>query len=284
MISDIGRNDLNNIYVNYFLHNDENNWRRGVFHYGLVIYYEDICGYMFRTNAYQIASTGMEDKLSTYPILDRDIVYGSAYMHELGHTFAFNPIPGHDEYSKYPWQSGYWTNRPYKSCMNYGWMYRLVDYSDGSRASPDIDDWSRIDYHSFENGMGIKKITISSLFFKKTFINKEHLTYIYKNKNLGDYNFMAKWSLFKKSKPENEYIATDETIEIITNEEEYKQDNKPLAEYKETLYTSTKSSKKTKSNTTSSTEQRYWRDVDSIEKKVDKLHITPCSKTYNRSR
>lgn len=148
--SDIGRNDLYNIYFSYFLHNDENNWRRGVFHYGLVIYYEDIPGYMFRSNAYQIASAGMENKLAKYPWLNRDIIYGSAYMHELGHTFSFNPIPGHDGDSKYPWQIGFWINRPYKSCMNYGWMYKLVDYSDGSRASPDIDDWSRIDYDSFE--------------------------------------------------------------------------------------------------------------------------------------
>jgi len=147
---DIGRHDLHNIYYNYFLHTNENNWRRGVFHYGLVIYFEDIPGYMFRSNAYQIASSGMEEKLSTYPNLDRDIVYGSAYMHELGHTFAFNPIPGHDPYSKYPWQLGYWQNRPYKSCMNYGWMYKLVDYSDGSRANPDINDWNRINYNSFE--------------------------------------------------------------------------------------------------------------------------------------
>ena len=152
--ADIGRNDLNNIYVNYFLHNDNDNWRRGVFHYGLVTYNEDPCGYMFRTNAYQIASTGMEKKLSTYPFLDRDIIYASAYMHELGHTLAFNPIPGHDAFSKTPWQVGYWINKPYKSCMNYAWMYTLVDYSDGSRANPDIDDWNRIDYDSFENEWG----------------------------------------------------------------------------------------------------------------------------------
>ncbi|MCJ7570382.1 MAG: hypothetical protein MUO82_00675 [Candidatus Thermoplasmatota archaeon] len=153
-LSDIGRTDLNNIYYNYFLHKDEHNWRRGVFHYGLVVYYEDPCGYMFRSNAYQIASTGMEKKLSTYPYLDKDIVYGSAYMHELGHTFNFNPIPGHNRGSYYPWQAGYWLNLPYKSCMNYVWMYRLVDYSDGSLPSPDIDDWSRIDYHSFEMEWG----------------------------------------------------------------------------------------------------------------------------------
>ena len=150
---DIRRGDLNDIYVNYFLHNDENNWRRGVFHYGLVVYYEEPPGYIFRSNAFQIASAGMEDKLK-YFFLDRDIVYGSAYMHELGHTFAFNPIPGHDFFSKYPWQLGFWKNRPYKSCMNYGWMYKFVDYSDGSGRSPDIDDWERINYHAFEHEWG----------------------------------------------------------------------------------------------------------------------------------
>jgi hypothetical protein len=109
---------------------------------------------MFRSNAYLIASTGMEKKLRTYPFLNRDIVYGSAYMHELGHTLGFNPIPGHNPLSKYPWQAGYWINKPYKSCMNYAWMYILVDYSNGSRANPDIDDWSRIDYNFFENEWG----------------------------------------------------------------------------------------------------------------------------------
>jgi hypothetical protein len=35
--------------------------------------------------------------------------------------------------------------------MNYGWMYKLVDYSDGSREEPDIDDWERINYYAFEH-------------------------------------------------------------------------------------------------------------------------------------
>jgi hypothetical protein len=147
---DIGRNDLNFIYYDYFLHGDENNWRRGVFHYGLVVYNEDPCGYMFRTNSFQIASVGMERKAEIL-FYQRDIVYASAYMHELGHTFAFNPIPGHDPGSKSPWQIGWWINRPYKSVMNYAWMYQIVDYSDGSRRSPDIDDWERIDYGAFEH-------------------------------------------------------------------------------------------------------------------------------------
>ncbi len=45
---------------------------------------------------------------------------------------------------------------------------------------------------------------------------------------------MAKWSLFKKLKPENEDITIKETK--IIDEEEYKQTHEPLAEYKETLY------------------------------------------------
>jgi hypothetical protein len=86
---------------------------------------------------------------------------------------------------------------------------------------------------------------------------------------------MAKWSLFKKLKPENEDITIKETK--IINEEEYKQTHEPLAEYKETLYASTKSSKKISKNI-SSNEEIYWRDVGSIEKKIDKLHITRAQK------
>jgi len=145
--------DLDDIYSNYFLHGDRNNWRRGVFHYGLVLYYVDIYGFMFRSNAYLIASYGMVKKANN-PLLDTEIIYASAYIHELGHTFDFNPIPGHNSLCKGPWQPGWWLARPYRSCMNYAWMYQIVDYSNGSRSSPDLDDWSRIDYSSFEREWG----------------------------------------------------------------------------------------------------------------------------------
>jgi hypothetical protein len=144
------RRELDLVYYGYFLHGDENNWRRGVFHYGIVTYNVDGApGWVFRSNAFQLASLGMED-LTRYSFLNREIIYASGYMHELGHTFAFYPIPGHNQFSQYPWQLGYWINRPYKSCMNYGWVYTLVDYSDGSHMTPDIDDWERIDYDAFE--------------------------------------------------------------------------------------------------------------------------------------
>jgi hypothetical protein len=82
---------------------------------------------------------------------DRDMVYASAYIHETGHTLGFWPIPGHNPWSGSPWQIGWWLNRPYRSCMNYGYMYTTVDYSDGSRLFKDYDDWTRMDLSSFED-------------------------------------------------------------------------------------------------------------------------------------
>jgi len=144
------RNELEQAYRDYFLHGDEDNWRRGVFRYGIITYNVDSApGWMYRPNAWQLASLGMED-LTRYDWLDRNIIYASGYMHELGHIFSFNPIPGHNKQSQYPWQPLYWVNRPYKSCMNYGWVYTLVDYSPGFNKDPDIDDWERIDYDDFE--------------------------------------------------------------------------------------------------------------------------------------
>ena len=71
-------------------------------------------------------------------------------MHEAGHTFDFNPIPGHNSWSGSPMQIGWWLNRPYKSCMNYGYTFYTVDYSNGARPIRDYDDWERMDLSHFE--------------------------------------------------------------------------------------------------------------------------------------
>jgi len=39
--------ELQQIYWNYFLHGNESNWRRGVFHYGLVVYNASYPGFVF---------------------------------------------------------------------------------------------------------------------------------------------------------------------------------------------------------------------------------------------
>ncbi len=151
--------DFRDIYWNYFLHKDEDNWRCGVFHYGLLVYNaERYPGFAFWggvkpvIDSYQISALGMEKK-AKLPWLQRDVVYASAYMHELGHTLGIyhGNTPGcDDQEGKYPWQLNWWRWRPYKSVMNYGYMYQMVDYSDGSRGKNDFDDWNRLDLNYFK--------------------------------------------------------------------------------------------------------------------------------------
>ena len=145
----------NVIYWNYFLHGDENNWRRGVFHYGLVIYQADYHGYVFLPDSWQISSKVLEENKTVPKIqVKRDTVFASAYMHECGHTLGIynGNTPGCDDQNgKYPWQKNWWKWRPYKSVMNYGYMYKIVDYSDGSRGKNDFDDWDRLDLTAFQN-------------------------------------------------------------------------------------------------------------------------------------
>lgn len=146
-------NELQFIYDRYFLHMNQDNWRKGVFHYGLVVNEaEGAYGFVFRRDAYQISAVGM-DKKARLPHLDKAIVYASAYMHECGHTLGIyhGNTPGcDDQEGKFPWQIDWWKWRPYKSVMNYGYMYWMLDYSDGSRGQNDFDDWNRLDLTYFQ--------------------------------------------------------------------------------------------------------------------------------------
>jgi hypothetical protein len=143
--------ELDPIYFNYFLHGDPQNWRRGIFHYGVLIYqYDGPPGCAFGPNCFQISSKLLDEK-AQIPFFERNEVYASVYMHETGHTLGFWPIPGHNRRSGAPWKIGWWLTRTYKSCMNYGYMYYTVDYSDGSRLIRDYDDWSRMDLSYFED-------------------------------------------------------------------------------------------------------------------------------------
>ena len=146
------RDELVLIYQDYFLHGNKNNWRRGVFHYGLLVYDATYAGYVFGTDdnywgAYQISSK----RVNKHAIISgKPTAYASVYMHELGHTLDIRIPGGHDDKSNYPWEPGWWKWRPYKSCMNYGYTYGLVDYSDGSRGKRDHDDWNTLDFFAFQ--------------------------------------------------------------------------------------------------------------------------------------
>jgi hypothetical protein len=105
---------------------------------------------------------------------------------------------------------------------------------------------------------------------------------------------MPKWKLFGKSKIKTDEISESQEIkeepiekkeeqeepiveaEIISDEETEENDDKPLAEYHETLESGVSSSKKGKS--IQSSKQRLWRDFDLIEEKIDNLHIERAQK------
>ncbi len=161
--SETNYDELQGMYMDYFLHGDVNNWRRGVFHYCLLVYYSPPGGFVFwggvgpYLDSFSLSTHFFEsEKVKPQTQHKRDIVYASALMHECGHTLGiFNGnTPGcDDQNSKYPWQKNFWLWRPYKSVMNYGYMYKIVDYSDGSRGKNDFDDWNRIDLTLFQRPM-----------------------------------------------------------------------------------------------------------------------------------
>ena len=146
------RDELVGLYQDYFLHGDTNNWRKGVFHYGLLVYDATYAGYVFGVDdgywgAYQISSKRVNKHIFG---AGKVVAYASVYMHELGHTLDIRIPGGHDTNSQFPWQPEWWRWRPYKSCMNYGYTYLMVDYSDGSRGTNDHDDWGTLDLPGFQ--------------------------------------------------------------------------------------------------------------------------------------
>lgn len=163
------QNELKSLYHNFFLNGDENYWRKNVFHYALIVYMASYPGFVFigddQADSLQL-STKAHDKIAfRYPIINRlywlrmDLdtirayVYAGAFMHETGHTLGIfhGNTPGcDDQVGKYPYQVHYWKWRPYRSCMNYVYVYRFVDYSDGSRGKNDFNDWGRIDLTRFQ--------------------------------------------------------------------------------------------------------------------------------------
>ncbi len=154
----VENNELQRLYEKYFLNNTEDSsWRKGIFHYGVVIRQSSVVnGNAFGSNRFQISAKGLNKKALNPLTGSKDLVFATAYMHELGHSLGLTWLGGHSTDAYYPWQILWWKYRPYKSIMNYGYMYGLwgywdfCDYSDGSNGKNDFDDWNNIDYGYFE--------------------------------------------------------------------------------------------------------------------------------------
>ena len=157
--------EVREIYNNNFLNNDENHWKRGVFHYGIIVYdctpggygfsgdVSPYMGYIPGTNGFVISSKHIEKNDRWILSKSLDYCYGSAIMHEMGHNFGRrwgDPFGCDVQRSKRPWQIGYWLFGNYKSIMNYRYTYKIFDYSDGSHGRRDSNDWEAIDLTYFE--------------------------------------------------------------------------------------------------------------------------------------
>jgi len=161
----VNLDEVREIYDTYFMNNDEENWKRGVFHYGVFVYQctpggygfsgdvSPYMGYMPGTNSFVISSEHIEKNDRWIPTKSLAYCYGSAIMHEMGHNFGRrwgDPFGCDAQLSKKPWQLMYWVYRNYKSIMNYRYTYKIFDYSDGSHGRRDSNDWEAIDLTYFE--------------------------------------------------------------------------------------------------------------------------------------
>lgn len=146
--------EVYDIQNQYFYNSSPQPWRKEVFHYGVLIWeFDGAPGVAFNRNAFQISAHLLDLKVADHGF-DRDVVYASCYMHEMGHNLNFRPIPGH---GKFGWLLRIFLPL-YKSCMSYGMIYRMVDYSDGSRPHigpriGDYNDWERMDLTYFHKAL-----------------------------------------------------------------------------------------------------------------------------------
>jgi hypothetical protein len=152
------------IYNDYFMNNETDNWKRGVFHYNFYVYEQTPGGFAFSgdtwpymgyfagTNAIVIANTLIE-KWHVRKRLSRDYIYASLIMHEMGHNFGIRfgePLGCDNRGTTSPLRLSWYLWRNYKSVMNYRYTYSILDYSDGSHGWGDYDDWENIDLSFFE--------------------------------------------------------------------------------------------------------------------------------------
>jgi len=87
---------------------------------------------------------------------------------------------------------------------------------------------------------------------------------------------MARWKLFGRSKSINEELEREEPLQIeseetVLLETEQEPEDSKMIEYHETLYSKDSKLKKHSKFQQTYSDQRIWRDVNSIEENIDGL-------------
>lgn len=147
--------EVRDVYWNYFLHNELNNPRKGIFHYALLSNRAPYDGFSFmgwdQLDSFVLSCQNYRDML---PQKFATHAMTTCSMHELGHTLGLfiDDFGGIDNDGTIrPWRKGWWTYRNYKSCLNYRYAWIIMDYSDGTHGKNDFDDWGNLDLSFFKN-------------------------------------------------------------------------------------------------------------------------------------
>ena len=154
-ITNFDFSELVDLYWDYFLHNDLNNPRKNIFHYGIICDEGPGNGFAFigwaHLNSFCIS---VDELVKNQPLFERGWLITCGSMHEMGHTLGLiaDDFRGIDNQAtiklKY---TDFWYCRSYKSCMNYRYTYTILDYSDGDNGKIDYNDWGRMEFDFFKN-------------------------------------------------------------------------------------------------------------------------------------
>jgi hypothetical protein len=152
--------ELSAARLKYFLNEDQHNWKKGIFHYAIIGAQMEWSGRPAGGRAFEYDSTfigGQYVRNWAWMFYIQGSNYyrafASVFMHELGHTLGLNRFEGVDnENSRFPWNREFWEWGPYESCMNYRYVYKLVDFSNGDDEEFDQNDWEVIDLTRVNRG------------------------------------------------------------------------------------------------------------------------------------
>jgi len=145
---------LRDIYWSYFLHNDIDHPRKGIFHYAIICDYGPDVNFPFvgwdHLDSALISAQWLEDLLPTYA---RDRLIVGALVHQLGSSLGLlvDTHGGNDNLETLkPFSFQWFRYFNYRSCMNYYYKYRLFSYSDGTHGCGDFDDWNHLNFSFFK--------------------------------------------------------------------------------------------------------------------------------------
>ncbi len=146
---------LQDLYWKYFLQNDLNNPRKGIFHYGIICNYCPDLNFPFfgwdHFDSFAISAKWLKD---LNPLTSIDNLIGGALVHHLGHTLGLiaDKYGGIDNTGSSRIFTIQWLKyRNYESCMNYRYKYKKFSFSDGTNGRGDFNDWDNLDFSFFKD-------------------------------------------------------------------------------------------------------------------------------------